>query len=354
LLKISTLKPQNSHPPIGEPTEMNIFCQPFYSILPLKNKFYMKHIFGILSILLLSFTLVNAQSLVNPEKLPDSALNFMVASDMGRKGVSEQKNVAELLGKEADYNKISFIAVAGDPIHDDGVKSTEDTEWKDKFENIYTAASLMNIPWYVVSGNHEYHGSVQAILDYSKVSSRWKAPARYYTIEKNLDERGNKCLLIFIDTAPLIDKYREENSYSDAGKQNIDKQLKWLDSTLVSTKDRWKIVIGHHPVYAETKKEENERTDMQKRVGVILENRRADLYICGHIHNFQHIKPEGKTVNYVVNSSASESRKVNKMDGTIFCNPDPGFTVCSVTQESFTFFFINNKGENVYKYVMKK
>ncbi len=314
----------------------------------------MKQIYSILLILFFASYSVSAQSLVNPEKLPDSALNFMVTSDMGRKGLSEQKNIAVLLGKEADYNKFSFIAVAGDPIHDDGVKSTDDTEWKEKFENIYTAPSLMNIPWYVVSGNHEYHGSVQAILDYSKVSSRWKAPARYYSIEKTLDSKGNKCLFVFIDTAPLIDKYREEKSYSDAGKQDMDKQLKWLDSTLVSNSDRWKVVIGHHPVYADTQKEEKERTDMQKRVGVILENRKADLYICGHIHNFQHIKPAGKTVNYVINSSASESRKVNKTDGTIYCNSNPGFTVCKVTPESLTFLFVNYKGESVYKYVLNK
>jgi len=306
-----------------------------------------------LSLFIFSYPAI-AQTLVNPEKLPDSALNFMVASDMGRRGVSEQKNIATLIGKEADLNKISFIAVPGDPIHDDGVKSTDDSEWKDKFENIYTAASLMNIPWYVVSGNHEYHGSVQAIMDYSKNSKRWKAPARYFSFEKNLDKKGNKCLFVFIDTAPLIDKYREDKSYSDAGKQDMEKELKWLDSTLVSSNDHWKIVLGHHPVYADTQKDIKERTDMEKRVGVILENRKADLYICGHIHNFQHIKPAGKTVNYVVNSSASESRKVNKTDGTIFCNPDPGFTVCSVTQDSFTFSFVNHKGENVYKYKMKK
>lgn len=314
----------------------------------------MKQIFGAISIFILSFNIVFAQSLVNPEKFPDNALNFMVANDMGRKGVSEQKNIGVLLGKEADFNKISFIAVAGDPIHDNGVKNTDDSEWKDKFENIYTAVSLMNIPWYVVSGNHEYHGSVQAILDYSKISNRWKAPARYYTVEKNLDTKGNKCLFVFIDTAPLIDKYRQEKSYSDAGKQDMNKQLKWLDSTLVSNKDRWKIVIGHHPVYADTQKDEEERADMVKRVGAILENRKADLYICGHIHNFQHLKPAGKTVNYVVNSSASASRKVNKTDGTIFCNPDPGFTVCSVTRENLSFSFINHKGENVYKYILKK
>ena len=297
---------------------------------------------------------ISGQELISPVKLPKRALIFMVASDMGRRGVSDQKNVAVLMGKESDFSNIKLVAVAGDPIHDNGVKSVTDTEWKDKFENIYTASSLMEIPWYVVSGNHEYHGSVQAILDYSKVSNRWKAPARYYSIEKSIGTDGNKCLFVFIDTPPLIDKYRTESDYSDAGKQDIEKQLKWIDSTLVVSKDRWKIVIGHHPVYADTEKADVERTDMQKRVGVILENRKADVYICGHIHNFQHIKPEGKTVNYIVNSSASASRAVKNTDGTIFCNSNPGFTLCSVTQENFTFAFIDHKGETVYKYMIKK
>jgi len=314
----------------------------------------MKKRFSILLPVFLLVSFVNAQVLINPEKLPVHALNFIVASDMGRRGVSEQGHIATLMGNEVDFNPIDFIAVAGDPIHDNGVKSTTDSEWKDKYENIYTAPSLMNIPWYVVSGNHEYHGSVQAILDYSKLSVRWKAPARYYSIEKRIGKTRKKCLFVFIDTPPLIDKYRADNSYSDAGKQDFEKQLRWIDSTLVSSNDRWKIVIGHHPVYADTEKAITERTDMQKRLGTILENRKADLYICGHIHNFQHLKPEGKTVNYIVNSSASESRKVNRTEGTLFCNPNPGFTLCSVTKANFTFFFIDHTGATVYKYSIKK
>jgi len=213
----------------------------------------------------------------------------------------------------------------------------------------------MNIPWYVVSGNHEYHGSVQAILDYSKLSERWKASARYYSIERTIGAgKKNKCLFVFIDTAPIIDKYRTDGSYSDAGKQDLEKELKWIDSTLISSNDRWKIVIGHHPVYADTEKAEVERLDMQKRVGTIIENRKADVYICGHIHNFQHIKPEGKMVNYIVNSSASQSRNVNRTDGTLFCNPNPGFTLCSVTKKNFTFSFIDHQGETIYRYILKK
>ena len=282
-----------------------------------------------------------------------STVDFIVASDMGRRGVSEQKNIADLMGRFVEQNKIDFVAVAGDPIHDDGVQSTDDEEWKLKIEDVYTASSLHAIPWYVISGNHEYNGNVQAVLDYSNISKRWNAPARYYSMEYPVG-REQKALLIFMDTTPLIDKYRIDEPRSDAPEQNMEQQLRWLDSTLVASKSRWKIVIGHHPVYADSEKDESERTDMQKRVGKILENRGADFYIGGHIHNFQHIKPEGKNVHYIVNSSASLSRPVNPIEGTVFCNPDPGYSVFSVSADSVRFCFMNHTGEKVYRKAVGK
>lgn len=33
--------------------------------------------------------------------------------------------------------------------------------------------------------------------------------------------------------------------------------------------EKWKIVVGHHPIYAETPKDDSERADMQKRVDPI-------------------------------------------------------------------------------------
>ena len=286
--------------------------------------------------------------------IPPENLNFIVASDMGRRGISQQKNIANRMGRCAEQNKIDFVAVAGDPIHDDGVQSVSDEEWQLKFENIYTAQSLHNIPFYIISGNHEYRGNVQAILDYSAISERWNAPARYYSMEQIIDENGQKALLVFIDTTPLIDKYCRKDNYSDARKQSMERQLYWIDSTLMASNDRWKIVIGHHPVYADTKKEESERADMQERVGKMLENHGVDFYICGHIHNFQYIQPKGTTVNYIVNSSASKSRKVKPIEGTVFCNGDPGYSLFSVSADSIQFFFINHTGEAIYRHTIVK
>ena len=40
------------------------------------------------------------------------------------------------------------------------------------FEDIFYQDSLQ-VPWYVIAGNHDYYGSVEAQIGYSKISSRW-------------------------------------------------------------------------------------------------------------------------------------------------------------------------------------
>jgi len=161
--------------------------------------------------------------------------------------------------------------------------------------------------------------------------------------------------LVFIDTAPLIQKYRDEQiDYPDAYKQNDLAQLQFIDSVLSVSKETWKIVIGHHPVYAYTKKDESERLDMQKRVDPILRKHKVDFYFNGHIHNFQHIKMPDSPVDYITNSSASLSRKVEKIEGTQFCSELSGFAVCSVESNKFTLNFMNKNGESIYTYTRSK
>ena len=286
-------------------------------------------------------------------QIPDDALNFIIANDLGRNGYYDQKPIAQLMGLTAENIDIEMIAAAGDVHHFQGVESVQDPLWMTNYELIYDHPELM-IEWYAICGNHEYRGNTQAVLDYSKISRRWNAPSRYYTKVIETDD-GTLCRLLFIDTTPLMDKYRNDTiTYSDARKQDIDTQIKWIDSVLVNSSEKWKIVIGHHPIYADTKKEDSERTDLQKRLAPVLERNNVDAYFCGHIHNFQHIKPSSSVVHYIVNSSGSLSRSVKPTDATLFCSPDAGFTICSVTQKAFTFYLINQNGLEIYQYSIQK
>lgn len=218
-------------------------------------------------------------------KALEKPLNFYLANDLGRNGYYDQKPIAELMGQMAENVDIEAVVAAGDVHHFEGVRSVNDPLWMTNYELVYSHPELM-IPWYPILGNHEYRGNTQAVLDYSQVSARWEMPTRYYT--KVLENDDITVRLVMIDTAPLLDKYRKDTEkYPDACKQDMDKQLAWLDSVLTSAKEDWVLVVGHHPIYADTDKNDSERLDMEKRVDSILrKHNNVNMYLCGHIHNF--------------------------------------------------------------------
>ncbi|MFZ4454632.1 MAG: metallophosphoesterase [Bacteroidales bacterium] len=279
--------------------------------------------------------------------------NFIIANDLGRNGYYDQKTIAQTMGEWAGKASVEFVAAVGDIHHFNGVASVTDPLWMTNYELIYSHPELM-LDWYPVLGNHEYRGNTQAVLDYAKVSRRWTMPARYYTLVKKVDDKSS-IRLIFIDTTPLIDKYRSHSEeYPDACKQDRELQLHFIDSVLSVNKEKWTIVLGHHPVYAQTKKDDSERNDMQNRLDPLLKKYKVDFYVCGHIHNFQHIKQKSSSVDYFVNSSASGSRKVEAVEGTQFCSDKSGFSICSVTQNKLTIYFMDKEGNEIYSYTKTK
>ncbi len=286
--------------------------------------------------------------------IPANSTSIYIANDLGRNGYFEQKAVAELMGWMAEDVDPEFVAAIGDVHHFEGVVSVDDPLWMTNYELIYSHPDLM-IDWFPLLGNHEYRGNTQAVLDYGKVSRRWVMPGRYYSFEKEVEDGNEKILFVFIDTTPLIDKYRRDTEdYPDAGKQSIAAELDWLETTLATSTAKWKVVMGHHPIFAETGKNESERDDMQKRVKPLLDKYGVDAYICGHIHNFQHIQTKDSKVQYFVNSSGSLARDVKPIDGTQFCSGDEGFMVLSTSDNSMRFFLINHLGEIIYQYDIKK
>ena len=280
-------------------------------------------------------------------------VNLYLVNDMGRNGYYDQKPIAELMGTMAETIGPEAIIAAGDIHHFNGVASVNGPLWTTNYEHIYSHPELM-LDWFPILGNHEYRGNTQAVLDYAKVSRRWMMPARYYT--KVFNKKNVSVRIVFLDTTPLIDRYREEtDKYPDAVKQDVQKELDWLDQTLRQAKEDWVIVVGHHPIYAETSKAEYERTDMQKRVMPILHRyNNVSIYACGHIHNFQHIRMKGDPIDYVVNSAGALSRKVKPIEGTVFCSGEPGFSVIAATQKQLKLHMIDKQGRVLHTVTKQK
>ena len=302
------------------------------------------------SLLMLMLAVITVASVAQtPEewKTLEKPLNFYLANDLGRNGYYDQKPIAELMGRMAENVDIECVIAAGDVHHFEGVRSVNDPLWMTNYELIYNHPELM-IPWYAILGNHEYRGNPQAVIDYTNISGRWNMPARYYTFV--LENDGITIRMVMVDTAPLIDKYRKDSQkYPDACKQDINQQLNWIDSVLTSAKEDWVIVVGHHPIFAETGKDDSERLDLQKRLDSVLhKHANVDMYLCGHIHNFQYIRPKDSKIDYVVNTSGSLSRKVKPIEGTQFCSDESGFSLITADKKELTLHMINRTGKVIY------
>ena len=262
----------------------------------------------------------------------EDSFNFLVLGDFGRVGDYYQKDVARELGNATVVLDAEFIVSVGDNFYPNGVQSTQDYHWISSFESIYTNPSLYT-DWYVALGNHDYRGSVQAQIDYSKISRRWHLPSRYYSKTFEI-ENGEKLLLVVMATNPFIEDYHKSpEKYDGIKKQDTLAQTKWLEQTL-GTSDpsiKWKIVVGHHPLYSGGKRKTDKNTlSFEKKFANVFEKYKVDAYICGHEHDLQIIKPKGRKTAQFLSGSGSEVRTTGNREGTIFAAAEPGFMTFSI------------------------
>lgn len=269
-------------------------------------------------------------------------INIFWASDLDRGGCYDQKVIANLMGEMAGKIKPECIISTGDTHHGNGVKSVTDDDWQEHLVDMYNHHNLAKLDWWAVAGNHEYRGNSQALIDYSKVNPRWHMPAKYYTTV--FKKGGATIRFVMLDTTPLIEKYRMDKSYPDAALQDHEAQLEWLDKVLSEATEDWVIVAGHHPVYADTKKNKSEREDMKSAINGILRKHKVAMYICGHIHNFQHIRRKGYDIDYLVNSSASWARDVKRTKDMKYCSDETGFSVITASKKRLSVHMIDKNG----------
>ena len=316
----------------------------------MKNKF--------LQILLFTFCCTFAPSCKHTnhisvqQKVGDSywkqgnSINYLVVGDWGRNGEFHQKEVANQMGIEATKKNVSFVMSMGDNFYPDGVISTSDPQWNKSFEDIYTSYSL-NTAWYTCFGNHDYRGSIEAQLDYSKVSRRWRTTERYYSFERSIPNSAEKVIFIFIDTNPF-DATLNRKSHSDLEKQDTTSQLFWLEKTLATTTAKWKIIVGHHPLFT-TGVRRGKMLDVRKSFLPIFEKYKVDVYFAGHEHDLQHQKPIGFT-HYFVSGAGSAIRPVTKDSiQTKFAISDNGFMSVQQQQDTLKLQVINYLGKELYK-----
>ena len=276
-------------------------------------------------------------------------LNFLVVGDWGRKGQKDQLDVAQQMGVAAKQVEAPFIVSVGDNFYDLGVSSVDDEHFKASFENVYTAPALQ-VPWRVILGNHDYCGSCQAQIDYSKKSKRWEMPARYYVKTEPLAGGGTVDML-YLDTNTFVAKYaRHKHIGKEFATQDSQAQLAWIKKTLAESKASWKIVFGHHPIY--TGGEHGDTQELVDQVLPLLNQDGVQAYICGHDHDLQHL--QAGRLNLFCAGAGSTVRAAEMTSRSKFVKSQPGFLAASIKEDIMDVRLIAGTGEVLYSCVVPR
>ena len=265
---------------------------------------------------------------------------FIVIGDTGT-GRADQYKVAAAMAERANRDGLAFILMLGDNFYENGVQSVDDPQWKTKFEDVYADPALQ-VPVYAVLGNHDYRGNIQAQIDYTRRSERWRMPAAYYTFTRHLGD-GTRIQFFAIDSNPI------HNREADAPAQ-----LAWLDRELGKSDARWKIVFGHHTLYSHSIRGYNET--MIAQIEPLLTRHKVDLYLAGHDHTLEMHKPV-KGVNYVVSGGGAgpdKAYRVEWSDESYYAATLGGFVFIRASKDELVIEFVRQDAKTQYAHVIAK
>lgn len=247
-------------------------------------------------------------SCIEKKLLNDDSFTFYAIGDFGFP-TAEICATALIMNEWSNTTKISplFILALGDNFYPDGVDSVDDIRFKTQWSDVFLVHKVLQVPWKVCLGNHDYRGDPQAQIEYTNSSSNykklWQMPSKNYHFTKEFifnNPNDNFSIDFFcLDTNGCQRSVRVTHPELQYELKDfiIDLNQKLMQSTA-----RWKVVYGHHPFYTKGRHhgvlgrclKDDKYTDKdgqwQEGYGLekVLECNGVDAYISGHEHVFQH------------------------------------------------------------------
>jgi len=235
---------------------------------------------------------------VKPAK-KDLLLRFVSVADTGT-GAKGQYAVADAMKFYHRQNPYDLVVLAGDNIYNNG----EIEKIRAVFERPYQALLKKGVKFQACLGNHDIrtdNGEPQ--VKYPGFNMQGK---RYYTF------RRNQVQFFALDTN---------------GNADWEKQLPWLEQELKRSDAPWKVVFGHHPIYASGAYGSNSKfiqtfTPLFQKYGV-------QLYINGHEHHYERTRSIDGTT-YLVTGGGAGTRPVGRSEWTEYSESRLSFAAYEV------------------------
>jgi tartrate-resistant acid phosphatase type 5 len=130
-----------------------------------------------------------------------------------------------------------------------------------------------------------------------------------------------------------------------------EKQRRWLDDELRKSQAVWKVVYGHHPIFSGGNYED--RPDLIGSLLPILQNR-ADVYICGHDHNLQALRPEGGVHFFIAGGGGAGLYDLRPYERSLFASRSNGFAVIDAQRAQLQVSLVDGQGATVFEKTLQK
>jgi len=256
----------------------------------------------------------------------DKPVRVVAFGDFGT-GSEAQKQTAAAILKYSKDHPLDFGITLGDNFYPYGMTATSDPRWQTQWEQLY---GPLGIKFYAVLGNHDWVGpdSPAAEILYSARSRDWKMPSPYYTYT------AGPVQFFAFDTV-----------------EDSEAELEWLDSELSKSTARWKVVYGHYHIFSATRGDNNE---LIERLLPLLQKHHVDVYLNGHDHNLQELKPEGGVHFFVSGGGGATLYDLNPYDRSVYKKKVNGFTILDADRGHFKVSFIGTDGKEMYEKVLTK
>lgn len=190
-------------------------------------------------------------------------LRLAVTGDTGKGADTVARGIARVHSQKP----LDAVVLTGDNFYPCGVTSESDPRW-----SLVTALTRVGPPVFPVLGNHDSCGKADPAAQIRATGTipNWRFPSRQYALRTPLAD------FAFLDTTPYA---RGRSRDADA----------FLRATFATSKARWRVVVGHHPVISSGWHGYFPRDEVRRMRELIpaLRETKADLYICGHDHHLE-------------------------------------------------------------------
>ncbi|HLO84002.1 MAG TPA: metallophosphoesterase [Nostocaceae cyanobacterium] len=225
-------------------------------------------------------------------------LRFVSVADTGT-GAKGQYDVANAMNVYHQKNPYNLVILAGDNIYNNG----EIEKINAVFERPYAPLLKAGVKFQACLGNHDIRtANGENQLKYPGFNMK----GRYYTFNRG------QVQFFALDTN---------------GNADWKNQLVWLEKELKASKAPWKIVFGHHPVYASGVYGSSE--NFIKTFTPLFQKYGVQLYINGHEHHYERTRNINGTT-YLICGAGAGNRPVGRSEWTEYSTSNLSFAAYDV------------------------